>query len=113
MRRIIKYIHELPAWPEFHWNEKAIAHLLAEVRHRQGRVLGKMESLGFSLQAEASLHSLTVEVVKSGEIEGEILNPDQVRSSIARKLGLKIAGRIPAERHVDGVVEMILDATQH
>ncbi len=113
MRRIIKYIHELPAWPEFRWNEKIFAHLLAEVRHRQGRVLGKMESLGFSLQAEASLHSLTVEVVKSGEIEGEILNPDQVRSSIARKLGLKIAGLMPAERHVDGVVEMMLDATQH
>ncbi|MEO6454327.1 MAG: Fic family protein [Ginsengibacter sp.] len=113
MRRIVKYIHELPGWPQLNWNEKEFSYLLSEVRHQQGRILGKMEALGFNLQAEATLHSLTVEVVKSGEIEGEVLNPDQVRSSIARKLGLKIAGLIPAERHVDGVVEMMLDATQH
>lgn len=113
MRRLFKYIHEQAAWPQFHWDEKAVGHVLGEVRHMQGRILGKMEALGFSLQAEAALQSLTIEVVKSGEIEGEVLNADQVRSSIARKLGLKIAGLIPAERHVDGVVEMMLDATQN
>jgi Fic family protein len=113
MRRLIKYIYELPGWPEFHWDEKRISFLLSHVRHRQGRILGKMEGLGFTLQAEANLHMLTAEVVKSGEIEGELLNADQVRSSIARKLGLKIAGLVPADRHIDGVVEMMLDATQH
>jgi Fic family protein len=113
MRRLIKYIYELPDWPQFYWNEKKITSLLSSVRHRQGRILGKMETLGFPLQAEATLHSLTIEVVKSGEIEGESLNADQVRSSIARKLGIKIAGLIPADRHIDGVVEMMLDATQH
>jgi Fic family protein len=113
MRRLIKYIYELPGWPGFYWDEKKIAGLLSSVRHRQGRIFGKMEALGFSLQTEATLHSLTVEVVKSGEIEGEVLNADQVRSSIARKLGLRIAGLIPADRHIDGVVEMMLDATQH
>lgn len=112
MRRLIKYIYELPGWPQFYWDEKQIASLLSLVRHRQGRILGKMEALGFSLQTEATLHSLTIEVVKSGEIEGESLNADQVRSSIARKLGLKIAGLVPADRHIDGVVEMMLDATQ-
>ena len=112
MRRLIKYIYELPGWPQFYWDEKQIASLLSFVRHRQGRILGKMEALGFSLQTEATLHSLTIEVVKSGEIEGESLNADQVRSSIARKLGLKIAGLVPADRHIDGVVEMMLDATQ-
>ncbi|HEX6848203.1 MAG TPA: Fic family protein [Chitinophagaceae bacterium] len=113
MRRLIKYIYELPDWPQFYWDEKRITPLLSSVRHRQGRILGKMEALGFPLQAEATLHSLTIEVVKSGEIEGESLNADQVRSSIARKLGIKIAGLIPADRPIDGVVEMMLDATQH
>jgi len=113
MRRLIKYIYELPAWSEFYWDEKLIAPLLSAVRHRQGRILGKMEALGFNLQTEATLHSLTVEVLKSSEIEGEILNAGQVRSSIARKLGLKIAGLVVSERHVDGVVEMMMDATQH
>ena len=113
MRRLIKYIYEQPGWPDLHWDELKIASLLSEVRHRQGRILGKMEAMGFRLQTEASLQALTVEVVKSGEIEGEQLNAGQVRSSIARKLGLKIAGLIPADRHIDGVVEMMLDATQH
>jgi Fic family protein len=72
-----------------------------------------MESLGFNLQAEASLQTLTQDVLKSSEIEGEILNPDQVRSSIARRLGMEIAGMVPSDRFVDGVVEMMLDATQH
>jgi len=106
------YIHQLAKWPEFTWDNDSLAELLASVRHRQGRLLGKMEGIGFSLREEASLQTLTQDVVKSSEIEGEILNPDQVRSSIARRLGMDIAGLIPSDRHVDGVVEMMLDATQ-
>ena len=113
MRRLTKYIYEQPGWPAFYWDEKKIAPLLSAVRHRQGRILGKMEALGFNLQTEATLHSLTVEVMKSSEIEGEVLNADQVRSSIAKKLGLKIAGLVVPDRQVDGVVEMVMDATQH
>ena len=108
-----KFIHQLKNWPAFHWDQEKLAPLLSEVRHRQGRLLGRMESLGFSLQAEASLQTLTLDVLKSSEIEGELLNPDQVRSSIARRLGMDIAGLIPADRHVEGVVELMLDATQH
>ena len=87
--------------------------MLAHVRHRQGRLIGRMEGLGFISQNEAVLATLTLDVLKSSEIEGEILNPDQVRSSIARRLGIDIAGAIPADRDVEGVVEMMLDATQH
>ena len=86
--------------------------MLAEIRNRQGRLLGRMESLGFRLQEEASLQTLTLDVLKSSEIEGELLDADQVRSSIARRLGMDIAGLVPVDRHVDGVVEMMLDATQ-
>lgn len=107
-----KYIHQLKNWPAFHWDQEKLAPLLSEVRHRQGRLLGRMEGLGFSLQAEASLQTLTLDVLKSSEIEGELLNPDQVRSSVARRLGMDIAGLIPADRYVEGVVEMMLDATQ-
>ena len=106
------YIHQLSKWPKFTWNNNSLAELLANVRHRQGRLLGKMEGLGFSLQEEATLQTLTQDVVKSSEIEGEILNPDQVRSSIARRLGMDVAGLVPSDRNVDGVVEMMLDATQ-
>ena len=113
MRRLIQYIHQRPDWPNFTWNEEKLSRLLASVRHRQGKLLGRMESLGFNLQAEATLNVLTLDVLKSSEIEGEILNPDQVRSSIARRLGMEIAGLVPADRHVDGVVEMMLDATQN
>jgi Fic family protein len=107
------YIHQLPGWPNLTWSEEIIISLLSSVRHRQGRLLGKMESLGFSLQAEASLETLTLDVLKSSEIEGELLNPEEVRSSIARRLGIDIGGLIPADRHVEGIVEMTLDATQH
>lgn len=106
------YIYQLPNWPRFTWQQDRMAPLLAEVRHRQGRLLGKMENLGFSLQAEASLHTLTLDVLKSSEIEGELLDAEQVRSSIARRLGMDIAGLVPADRHVEGIVEMMLDATQ-
>jgi Fic family protein len=107
------YIHELPDWPLFHWDHDAIAAPLAEIRHRQGRILGRMEGLGFALQKEAELETLTMDVVMSSEIEGEHLNPDQVRSSIARRLGMDIGGAEPADRRVEGVVEMMLDATQN
>ena len=106
------YIHQLPDWPRFYWDREALAAPLAEIRHRQGRLLGRMEGLGFALQKEAELQTLTLDVLKSSEIEGEHLNPDQVRSSIARRLGLDTGGTEPADRHVEGVVEMMLDATQ-
>jgi Fic family protein len=113
LRIMSRYIHQLPNWPEFHWSQNKIAQLLAEVRHRQGRLVGRMEGLGFNLQAEATLQTLTLDVIKSSEIEGEILDREQVRSSIARRLGMDIAGLVPSERHVEGVVEMMLDATQN
>src|SRR6478735_1668087 len=106
------YIYNHPDWPNFTWDQEKIAPLLANVRHRQGRLLGRMESMGFNLQAEANLHTLTLDVLKSSEIEGELLDADQVRSSIARRLGMDIAGLVPADRHVEGIVEMMLNATQ-
>ncbi len=106
------YIYEQKGWPKFQWRDDQLAALLADVRHRQGRLLGRMEALGFPLRTEAVLQTLTEDVIKSSEIEGEVLDKDQVRSSIARRLGLDIAGLVPADRDVEGVVEMMLDATQ-
>ena len=106
------WIHEHQHWPTLTWDLEKLALKLADVRHHQGRLLGKMESLGFELRDEASLNTLTSEVVTSSAIEGENLNPQEVRSSIARHLGLNIAGLIPTSRHVDGIVEITLDATQ-
>ena len=106
------YIHQDKAWPNFYWDDKRLTERLASVRHRQGRLIGRMEALGFDLRAEAVLHTLTEDVLKSSEIEGEVLDKEQVRSSVARRLGMDIAGLTPSERHVDGVVEMMLDATQ-
>lgn len=108
-----RYIHQLPDWPRLRWDHEALAAPLADIRHRQGRLLGRMEGLGFSLQKEAELETLTLDVLKSSEIEGEKLPADQVRSSIARRLGLQTGGTVPAERDVEGVVEMMLDATQN
>ncbi|PCJ82782.1 MAG: cell filamentation protein Fic [Hyphomicrobiales bacterium] len=107
----MQYIHEQNDWPTFHWNEGALTAKLADVRHRQGRLLGRMEGLGFDLRDEAMLSTLTQDVVKSSEIEGEILDVDQVRSSIARRLGIDIGALTPASHDVEGVVEMMLDAT--
>jgi Fic family protein len=106
------YIHKLRQWPKFHWSDAQLATLLASVRHRQGRLVGRMEALGYSLRADATLRALTEEVVKSSEIEGEVLDDAQVRSSLARQLGMDVAGLVPSDRDVDGVVEMLLDATQ-
>jgi Fic family protein len=108
----MSYIHELPDWPKFRWDQKILAAPLAAVRHRQGRLIGRMEALGFALRNEAVLQTLTQDVLKSSEIEGEILDKEQVRSSIARRLGMDIGGLTPADRHVEGIVEMMLDATQ-
>jgi Fic family protein len=107
------YIHELKDWPHFQFHESDLAKPLAAVRHRQGRLVGRMESHGFRLRAEASLQTITEEVVKSSEIEGEVLDRDQVRSSIARRLGMDIGALAPIDRHVEGVVEMMLDATEN
>ena len=107
------YIYQHPDWPEFVWDSEALAAPLAAVRHKQGRHLGKMEALGFDLRTEANLSALTEEVVKSSAIEGEHLNTDEVRSSIARKLGLDVAGLPVPGREVEGVVEMMLDATRN
>ena len=107
------YIHEQKDWPKLHWNSKKLATRLADVRHRQGRLIGQMEGLGFRLREEAVLQTLTEDVVKSSDIEGEKLDPEAVRSSIARRMGLDIGGLIPSDRNVDGVVEMMLDATRH
>jgi Fic family protein len=111
MRRT-EYVHERLGWPDFTFSNDALASLLAAVRHRQGRLLGEMAGLGFDLQNEASLTTLTADVVKSSAIEGEKLNPDEVRSSIAARLGLDAGGLPPAGRDVEGIVEMMLDATQ-
>ena len=105
------YLWQQPEWPTLYWDDQSLSTLLARVSHKQGRLLGKMEALGFELREEAHLRTLTEDVIKSSEIEGEELQPDQVRSSIARRLGMNIAGLIPSDRNVDGVVEMMLDAT--
>jgi Fic family protein len=115
MRRIKSgtYIHQRADWPQFRWEHDQIAARLVDVRHRQGRLIGRMEGLGFSLRTEAVLNTLTEDVLKSSEIEGETLDRDQVRSSIARRLGIDIGGLKPADRDVEGVVEMMLDGTQN
>lgn len=111
MRRL--YIHEQPGWPAFTWDRERLAELAASVRHRQGRLIGRMAALGFKLRQEAVLETLTAEVVKTSEIEGERLSIEQVRSSLARRLGIEIGALKPADRHVDGIVEMMLDATRN
>ncbi|GAO29918.1 Fic family protein [Geofilum rubicundum] len=107
-----KYIYEHTSWSHFTWNDKAINGLFGEVRLMQGKIIGQMNALGFSAKEEATLTALTLDVVKSSEIEGELLNYDQVRSSIARRLGINTAGLVPSSRHIEGIVEMMLDATQ-
>ena len=111
--RMKAFLHQQDYWPEFTWNSNEFLSLLSEARNLQGRLFGKMETLGFALRNEAFLDTLTLDVIKSSEIEGEILNPGQVRSSIARRLGMEIAGNVESDRNVDGVVEMMLDATQN
>jgi Fic family protein len=107
------YIHELKDWPHFVWDERALTESLVNVRHRQGRLIGRMEALGFQMRAEANLQTLTEDIQKSSEIEGEFLNKEQVRSSIARRLGMASVAITPTDRNVEGIVEMMLDATQN
>jgi len=107
------YLWEHEKWPELIWDAGRLAALLAEVAREQGRLLGRMQDLGFDLRREAHLSTLTEDVVRSSEIEGEKLDGDQVRSSLARRLGMDVGGLVPADRNVDGVVEMMLDATTH
>jgi Fic family protein len=106
------YIHERKEWPELYWDQAAMADLLAEVRHLQGRLLGRMEALGFQLREEATLDTLTQDVVKTSEIEGEKLDTQQVRSSIARRMGLDIGALPQIDSNVAGIVEVMLDATR-
>ena len=108
-----KYIYQYDNWPNFTWNEQEIQVILGKVRYLQGKLSGQMSALGFSLQAETLLSTLTSDVLKSSEIEGELLNYDEVRSSVARRLGMEYAGMINSARDVEGVVEMMLDATQN
>lgn len=107
------FIYQLPGWPIFSWKLKEIVMILGEVRNLQGRLMGRMESLGFEMKAEALLSTITLDVVKSAEIEGEIINPEQVRSSVARKLGIEIAGAVEPDRNVEGMVDIMIDATQN
>jgi Fic family protein len=108
-----EYIHKRADWPKFRWSEEKLAAQLGAVRHHQGLLTGRMGALGFKLRDEAVLATLTEDVLKSSEIEGETLDKDQVRSSLARRLGMDIGGLTPADRHVEGIVEMMLDATQN
>lgn len=107
------YIYDLPDWPRFRWSQEALLQQLADLRNRQGRLIGRMEAIGFHLREEADLRMLTLEVLKSSEIEGQVLDKEQVRSSIARRLGMDIGALAPADRDVEGVVEMMLDATRN
>ena len=106
------WIHQHQSWPNFTWDSEALASRLVDIHRSQSRLLGRMEALGFDLRREASLSALMDDVVKSSAIEGENLNPEEVRSSVARKLKIEMAGLIPVSRDVEGVVEMVLDATQ-
>jgi len=108
-----RYIHQHYDWPAFTWDDAVLLPVLGQVRYIQGKISGTMEVFGFSTRMDAALKTLTEDIQKSSEIEGEILDTDQVRSSIARRLGLEIAGLVPSDRHVDGVVEMALDAIQN
>ncbi len=107
-----KYIYEYDNWPTFSWNDQKLSVTLGKVRHLQGKIFGQMEALGFSIKEETILSTLTLDVLKSSEIEGEFLNHEQVRSSIARQLGMDYGNIVHIDRNVEGVVEMMLDATQ-
>lgn len=108
----VMYIYQRYGWPAFTWDSERQITPLAALRHKQGMLLGQMSNLGFSLRSEAILQTLTLDVLKTSEIEGELLDQFQVRSSIARRLGIETVGLVPADRDVEGVVEMLLDATQ-
>lgn len=108
-----QYIYQHKNWPDFHWSKDSIMDGLAATRHKQGRLLGKMENIGFELQTEAQLEILTQDIIMTSEIEGEHLDLQQVRSSVARKLGLELGGLVNSDRHIDGLVEVMMDAINH
>ena len=112
MRRIV-YIHQRSDWPAFGWESDVIASQLAAIRHRQGRLLGRMGALGFDVRAEATLQTLTQDALKTSEIEGDVLDREQVRSSLARRLGLETAGIRPTDRRAEAIAAVVLDATQN
>lgn len=109
---IVPYIHELSDWPRLRWRDDALQAQLGAVRHRQGRLIGRMEALGIDLQREATLRVLTEDVIRSSEIEGLVLDASQTRSSIARRLGMDVAGLTPSDQNIDGIVDVLVDATQ-
>jgi Fic family protein len=113
MRRTVRYIHDQKDWPRLTWNAERLIHLLAAVRFEQATLLGNLEDMGFEQRADADVHNITTEIVKSNEIEGNILDNEQVRSSVARQLGLETAALLPVDRNVDGIVAMQLDATKN
>ncbi|MBL7114060.1 MAG: Fic family protein [Bacteroidales bacterium] len=112
LKGVIMYLHHSKDWPNFKWDNNTLLPYVSKVRDLQGRLIGRMESIGFELREEAVLETLTEDIVKSSEIEGELLNPEEVRSSVARRLGMEISGLPNASRNVEGVVDMMLDATQ-
>lgn len=107
------YIHEFKAWPNFTWDDQLLAEKLGRVNYTMGMIMGQMSAAGFKQKEDALLKTLTLDVTKSSAIEGELLNVEKVRSSIARRLGIEFAGMVPSDRQTDGVVEMMLDATQN
>lgn len=113
MRRIKPYIYQKATWPNFSWDEKAVLQRLAEVRNLQGRVMGRMEAIGFDLREETTVIALSEDIQKSSEIEGELLHLDEVRSSVCRKMGIPNLRNVKSQRHVDGFVEMMLDVTEN
>ena len=106
---MLRYIHELPDWPAFRWDAEALAPALAQVHAAQAHLLGRMAAVGFELRTEANFETMATDVLRTSEIEGELLDPAQVRSSLAMRLGLDVSGTPKVDRHVDGVVEMLLD----
>lgn len=106
------YLWEEKEWPNLRWDDKLLSPLLTDVRHEQGRLLGRMEGLGFTLRQDAVFRTLSSEIVKTSEIEGEILDVEQVRSSVARRLGIKYPAK-PSGKDVDGIVEILIDATEN
>jgi Fic family protein len=107
------YIHELPDWPEFEWDAEVLAEILASVRHEQGRFTGRMESLNFRLRQEANLETLTQDLLSTSEIDGKALDPLRIRSLLSRHLGLESGGFVHADREMEGLVEMLLDASKN
>ncbi|MEO1450671.1 MAG: DUF4172 domain-containing protein, partial [Bacteroidota bacterium] len=108
-----RYIHQRPDWPQFRWDSEPLLPLVSRIRHRQGQLLGRLEAVGLALRDITTLEALTEEITQSADIEGEVLAANQVRSSLARRLGMDKGGLVPSSRDVDGMVDVLLDTTQH